>query len=123
MPSAPRWNTGPPPCGEYQMLLLCTGGRFTSPVLRGESLRGWSQSYQPSGWVMSGRLRSRNGCLLPMQYGQPKLPGAVITTAVSYFAGPQVRLGDPASGPTQPASSHLFFASYASRVGLRTPIA
>src|SRR5918992_3417614 len=122
MPAASRAKSGPPPCGEYQMLLGCTGGRSTSPVLRGDSFRGRAQSYQPSGTVMSGRFRSRYGWLLPMQYGQPRLPALVMTAAVSYLAGPQVVFGLPASGPTQPASSQLVSGSTASRVGLRTPI-
>src|SRR3954451_256702 len=99
MPSAPRWKSGPPPCGEYQMLLLWMGGRSTRAVLRGGSFFGWSQAYQLSGLVMSGRLRSRNGCLLPMQYGQPRLPALVMTAAVSYLAGPHVTVGMFASGP------------------------
>src|SRR4051794_29709058 len=57
-----------------------------------------------------------------MQYGQPWLPAEVRIVAVSYFAGPHVSLGPPASGPTHPAVSQLFTLSQASRAMLRTPI-
>ena len=63
-----------------------------------------SQSYQPVSTVASVLLRSRYGCRLPMQYGQPWLPAEVMIVAVSYFAGPRVgarRRGvraDPAGG-------------------------
>lgn len=59
MPFASRGKSGAPPWGEYQMLLPVTGGRLTRPSLFGDSFFGWSQSYQPSGFVGSGRLRSR----------------------------------------------------------------
>src|ERR1700710_2910934 len=96
-------KTGPPPSGENQIMLSLIGGRFTRPVLRGEVFTGLSQSYQPVRTAASVLLRSRYGCRLPMQYGQPWFPASVITVAVSYFAGPSSGLGDPASGPTQPA--------------------
>ncbi len=57
-----------------------------------------------------------------MQYGQPWLPAEVMIVAVSYFAGPQVSLGTPASGPTHAAFSQLFTGSHWSREMLRTPI-
>ena len=94
----------------------------TSPVLRGESFFRLSQSYQPVSTVASVLLRSRYGCRLPMQYGQPWLPAEVMMVAVSYFAGPRVGLGDAASGPTQPAVSHWCSGSIWRRAMLRTPI-
>ncbi len=57
-----------------------------------------------------------------MQYGQPWLPALVIAANVSYLAGPQVVLGAPASGPTQPAYSVSVDLSTEIRAGLRTPI-
>src|SRR5262245_37248242 len=102
-------NTGPPPSGEYQIMLSLIGGRSVRPVLRGDSFLGASQSYQPVSVFALVLLRSRYGCRLPMQYGQPWLPASVMIVAVSYFAGPSSGFGDDASGPTQPAVSHCFF--------------
>src|SRR6266496_4565153 len=115
-------KTGPPPSGAYQIMFLLIGGRFTRPVLRGEVLIGLSQSYQPVRTAASVLLRSRYGCLLPMQYGQPWLPALVMIVAVSYLAGPSSGLGFDASGPTQPAVSQLVSGSIAIRAMLRTPI-
>ncbi|CAM5522937.1 hypothetical protein SCALM49S_09134 [Streptomyces californicus] len=57
-----------------------------------------------------------------MQYGQPWLPALVIAANVSYFAGPHVVEGEPASGPTQPAYRVSVAGSIEMRAGLRTPI-
>src|SRR4051812_3096461 len=103
-------------------MLFRTGGRSTRPVFRGEVFFGWSQSYQPVSTEASVLLRSRYGCLLPMQYGHPWLPAEVITVAVSYLAGPSSGLGEDASGPTQPAVSHWVTGSTFSRAMFRTPI-
>ena len=67
-------------------------------------------------------LRSRYGCRLPMQYGQPWLPGWLMMVAVSYLAGPSSGLGAPASGPTHAAVSQSLTGSQAIRAMLRTPI-
>src|SRR5918997_4159806 len=112
-------KTGPPPPGAYQIMLSFTGGRSTSPVLRGEVFFGLLQSYQPVSTVASVLLRSRYGCRLPMQYGQPWLPAEVMMVAVSYFAGPSSGLGVGASGPTQAAVSHCRSGSICRRAMLR----
>ena len=52
-------KTGPPPSGEYQIMLSLTGGRSVRPVLRGDSFFGLSQSYQPVSTLASVLLRSR----------------------------------------------------------------
>ena len=122
LPPARVGKTGPPPCGEYQIMLSRTGGRFTSPVFRGEVFRGLSQSYQPVSTDASVLLRSRYGCRLPMQYGQPWLPAEVMIVACSYFAGPSSGSGLVASGPTQAAVSQSLTGSQAMRDGLRTPM-
>src|SRR5690242_13428268 len=122
LPSARAGKTGPPPSGEYQIMLFLIGGRSTRPVLRGDSFFGWSQSYQPVRIFASVLLRSRYGCLSPMQYGQPWLPASVMTVAVSYLAGPRSGLGAAASGPTQAAVSHWVFGSICRREMFRTPI-
>src|SRR3712207_6278726 len=119
MPSGRLGKTGPPPCGEYQIMLSRTGGRLTRPVLRGDSFFGLSQSYQPVRTSASTLDRSRYGCRLPMQYGQPWLPADVMMVAVSYFAGPSSGLGTPASGPTHAAVSQSFTGSQARRAMLR----
>src|SRR5690606_13553450 len=105
MPSSFTGKTGPPPLGEYQIMLSLTGGRSTRPVLRGEVFFGLSQSYQPVRTLAASLLRSRYACRLPMQYGQPWLPASVMIVAVSYLAGPSSGFGRPASGPTQAAVS------------------
>ncbi len=81
-----------------------------------------SQSYQPVSTFASSLLRSRYGCLLPMQYGQPWLPAEVMIVACSYFAGPSSGFGSNASGPTQAAVSQSCLASIWMRAGLRTPM-
>src|SRR6476620_1318624 len=122
LPSARGGKTGPPPSGEYQIMLSRAGGMSTSPVLRGDSFFRLSQLYQPVRTVASVVLRSRYGCLLPMQYGQPWLPAEVRMVAVSYFAGPRAGLGARASRPTQPAVSHWRTGSIWRRAMVRTPI-
>jgi hypothetical protein len=122
-PVPPRnGKTGPPPSGEYHIMLSRIGGRSVRPVLRGELFFGALQSYQPVRTVASVLLRSRYGCRLPMQYGQPWLPAEVMMVAVSYFAGPSSGSGEGASGPTQPAVSHWCTGSIARRAMFRTPI-
>src|SRR5262245_25076033 len=103
-------------------MLSRIGGRFTRPVLRGEVFFGLSQSYQPVSTFASVLLRSRYGCRLPMQYGQPWFPAEVMIVAVSYFAGPRFGSGAPASGPTQAAVSQWLTGSQAIRAMFRTPI-
>src|SRR5262245_19391115 len=122
LPSDRSGNTGPPPCGEYQIVLSRAGGRFTRPVLRGELFCRLSQSYQPVRMLASSLLRSRYGWPLPMQYGHPWLPADEMMVAVSYFAGPSSGLGLPASGPTQAACSRSVVGSTKSVEMLRTPI-
>src|SRR5690349_18985042 len=103
-------------------MLSRTGGRSTRPVLRGDVFFGLSQSYQPVRTLASSLLRSRYGCLLPMQYGQPWLPADVMIVAVSYFAGPSSGLGLVASGPTHAAVSQSVSGSIWRREMLRTPM-
>src|SRR5690606_4374334 len=122
MPLPRSGNTGPPPEGEYQIMLSRTGGRSTRPVLRGDVFFRLSQSYQPVRTLASSLLRSRYGCPLPMQYGQPWLPADVMIVAVSYLAGPRSGFGRVASGPTQAAVSQSVSGSICRREMLRTPM-
>jgi hypothetical protein len=78
------------------------GGRVGRPVLRNELLAGPPVQLNFPPVVLVAKFHSLNVSLvvlLPLQYGQPKLPGRVIRLNSTWLLGPRLGSVVPASGP------------------------
>jgi hypothetical protein len=79
-----------------------TGGSLVRPVLRNELLVGPpAQSYLAPVELVAKfhSLYVSAVVLVPVQYGQPKLPADVIRLNSTWPPGPRLASGAPASGP------------------------
>ncbi|CAM5564342.1 hypothetical protein SCYAM73S_00703 [Streptomyces cyaneofuscatus] len=101
--SEPPPNSGGEPASPaYRIQAGWAGGRVARPVLRKELFAGpAAQSYfAPAGPL--GKAYSPYvsvGVLVPVQYGQPKLPGSVTRLNSTWPLGPRFGSVVPASGP------------------------